>query len=132
MIHPLLERELGELTLRLTKCNGVWHGCLVERFELEDETIWQSRGEDNREAVETAAANFAAYGKTEVKDIDAEPMTATTGGNQIELVQDRDGRFRWHAAEGDTEVSGATVAEACERAQAAWADIEFGFTAETA
>lgn len=71
MIHPLLERELGDLTLRLTRCNGVWHGCLVERLELEDETVWMSRGENNREAVEKAAANFASYAKTEIKDMDA-------------------------------------------------------------
>lgn len=65
MIHPLLERELGELTLRLTLCNGNWHGELLE----DGEQIWRSRGENNREAVEKAAANFADYTKTEVVEL---------------------------------------------------------------
>lgn len=65
MVHPLLERELGELTLRLSLCNGKWHGELIE----EGSVIWTSRGETSREAVEKAATNFADYAKTEVIEI---------------------------------------------------------------
>ena len=61
-IHPLLERELGPLTLRLTHCNEVWHGELIE----DGTVIWQSRGESTREPVEKAAANFAIYQTVEV------------------------------------------------------------------
>lgn len=64
-IHQLLERELGELTLKLTHCNDVWHGELLEAGEV----IWRSRGEDTREPVEKAAAAFAAYSKTEVVEL---------------------------------------------------------------
>jgi hypothetical protein len=56
-----------------------------------------------------------------------EIKTATWNNNTLELVEDRDGRFRWYLGNEDTEVSGATEAEACELAQAAWPDIEFGF-----
>lgn len=58
-------------------------------------------------------------------------MTATTdAGHKLELVHDRDGRYRWYAADGDTEVSGATEAEACERAQESWPGVEFDGGAE--
>lgn len=64
-IHPLLERELGPLTLKLTRCNDVWHGELIE----DGEVIWHSRGEATREPVEKAAAEFADYQTTEVVEI---------------------------------------------------------------
>lgn len=52
-------------------------------------------------------------------------MTANWNETTLELVHDRDGRYRWYVPDGDTEVSGSTEAEACERAQAAWPGIEF-------
>lgn len=50
--------------------------------------------------------------------------TLTVSGGKIEMVRDTDGRFRWYAADGDTEVSGATEAEAMQRAYAAWPEAE--------
>jgi hypothetical protein len=64
-IHPLLERELGPLILRLSKCNGVWHGELVE----DGDVIWTSRGGDDRGPVEKAARDFADYQSVEVVDL---------------------------------------------------------------
>ena len=63
--HPLLERELGTLTLRLTHCNDMWHGELIENGDV----IWTSRGESAREPVEKAAANFADYATVEVVEL---------------------------------------------------------------
>jgi hypothetical protein len=63
--HPLLDRVLGELTLKLIHNGNVWHGLLIE----DGESIWQSRGEDTREAVEKSAANFADYTTTEVVEL---------------------------------------------------------------
>jgi hypothetical protein len=55
--------------------------------------------------------------------------TATWNDQTLELHHDRDGRWRWYTEDGkDTETSGITPTEACERAQESWPGIEFNFT----
>jgi hypothetical protein len=63
-------------------------------------------------------------------------MTATitniNGKNTIELIQDRDGAYRWYLGDADTEVSGKTTEEACEMARQTWGSkIEFDFDAKS-
>lgn len=54
-------------------------------------------------------------------------MIATYNGTELELIKDNDGRWRWYAGQADTEVSGWSIAEACERASESFPGIEFGF-----
>jgi hypothetical protein len=50
--------------------------------------------------------------------------TLKTNYGIIDLMEDTDGRFRWYAKDGDTEVSGATMEDATEQAYSAWPEIE--------
>jgi hypothetical protein len=55
-------------------------------------------------------------------------LTNGTEKVTIELVEDRDGSFRWYSGGEDTEVSGRTVSEACDAAVASWrGKVEFEF-----
>lgn len=53
---------------------------------------------------------------------------------RLELIRDTDGRFRWYTEEGDerydTDVSAATVADACSAAKAAWGGREWALRAD--
>lgn len=54
-------------------------------------------------------------------------MTAITlkiNGGELELVECKDGRFRWFLGDEDTEVGGATIQEATAAAYAAWPEAE--------
>jgi hypothetical protein len=45
---------------------------------------------------------------------------AEQGRIDLALIHDTDGRFRWYQDDTDSEVSGATIAEAHEAARSAW------------
>ena len=65
MIHPILERELGDVVLRLVHCNDLYYGELIEHGT----TIWTSRSEKTAAEVEQRAAAFSDYVRVDLVEI---------------------------------------------------------------